>query len=353
MNYKILSINPGSTSTKIALYENETELFCTTLRHSVEELAPFPDIADQYDFRKNLVMTELEKHGYKAEDLSAVVGRGGLFTGIKAGGYKVTEKMKEMAASDKVVPHASNIGSLISAAIAEPLGIPAYIYDSVCADELTDEARVTGLSDIVRTSTYHVLNTKAMGRKYAESVGKKYEDLNMIIAHMGGGITVGAHCKGRIVDVLADHEGPFSPERAGGLPALDLVKLCFSGKYDEKTLGKMIRGNGGLKSLLGTTDCIAVENEALAGNEKTKLIYDAMAYNVAKGIAKMAPALKFNIDAVVITGGIAYSKYLTDLICEYLGGFANVVVLPGENEMEALTFGALRILKGEEIAQEY
>ncbi len=353
MDYKILSINPGSTSTKIALYENENELFCTTIRHSVEELAPYAEVYDQADFRKELVINELKKNGYELSDLHATVGRGGLFTNIRAGGYAVNQKMKDLVKSGTMIAHASNLGSLISAAIAEPLGIPAYVYDCVSSDDLKDIARITGLPEVVRESTCHVLNTKAMGRKYAESIGKKYEDLNLVIAHLGGGISVSAHEKGLIVDMVADDEGSFSPERAGGLPAVKTAKLCFSGEYDQKSFSKLIRGGGGLKRHLGTTDCIEVEKRIENGDEQAKKIYDAMAYCVAKDIGRMSAPLRFDVDAVVITGGIAYSKPLTDLICEYLGSYTKLVVLPGENEMEALTFGALRILRGEEVAQEY
>ncbi len=354
MEYKILSINPGSTSTKIALYNNETELFCSTIRHTDEELAPYGDIADQYDFRKDLVIKELETQGYKAEELSAVVGRGGLFPNVKGGGYLVNDKMKETVFSGVMVPHASNLGSIVSKAIADTIGVPAYVYDCVTSDEMKDYTKITGLAEITRSSACHVLNTKAMGRKLAEKMGKKYEEMNIIVAHLGGGISVSAHEQGKIVDLLADDEGPLSPERAGGLPALEVIKLAFSGKFDSaKSLGKHLRGNGGLKSLIGTSDCIEVEKMIESGDEKAKAAYDAMAYNIAKNIARLAPALKFKVDAVLITGGIAYSKYLTNEILSYLGDFTKIEVLPGENEMESLTFGALRILRGEETAQEY
>ncbi len=353
MIYKVLSINPGSTSTKIALYENETELFCTTIRHKTEELTAFAEIADQYDFRKDLVIKELEKSGYKIEDLSAVVGRGGLFPNIKSGGYIVNDNIKKAVFSAEMTPHASNLGSLVSKAIADQVGIPAYVYDCVSSDEMESYVKITGLPDARRVNTCHVLNTKAMGRKYAEEIGAKYEDLNLVIAHLGGGITVSAHEKGRIADQLADDEGPFSPERAGAIPMLQFIKLAYSGNWDAKEMSKRIRGNGGLKAYFGTSDCQEIEKMIEAGDDKVKEVYDAMAYNVAKGIGTMSPALRFKVDAVIITGGIAYSKYLTQKIVSYLGNYTKIVVMPGENEMESLTFGALRILRGEEVAQEY
>ncbi len=353
MSFKILSINPGSTSTKIAIFEDEKEIFGTNIKHTAEELAPFTDIPDQYEFRKNIVIEEIKKAGFELSELSAAVGRGGIFPNIKAGGYAVNEKMKHMVFHGSIVPHASNLGALISSAIAEPLGIPAYVYDCVSADEMNEIARVTGLPEIVRTSICHVLNTKAMGRKVAEKHGKKYEEMDFVIAHLGGGISLSAHGKGVIVDMISDDEGPFSPERAGGLPALQMIKLCYSGKFTEKEIGKHIRGKGGLLAHFGTADCIEIEKRIADGDERAKLVYDAMAYNVAKNIGRLAPALKFKMDAVIITGGIAYSKYLTDKICEYLGDFTKIEIAPGENEMESLSLGALRILRGEEAAKEY
>lgn len=258
MEYYILSINPGSTSTKIALYCNKTELFCVTIRHTEEELAPFPDVVSQYDFRRTLILNTLEQHGYSLDKLSAVVGRGGLFPYIKTGGYCVNEAMKNIVLSNKVSPHVSNIGCLIAESIATPLNIPSYVYDCVSSDEMVDVARVTGIPEIVRTSFCHVLNSKAMSRKVAEEQGKNYEDLNLIVAHLGGGISISAHQKGRIIDSAADDQGTFSPERAGSLPLLDLLELCYSGKYDKNEAIKLVRGNGGLKRHLGTSDCIEI-----------------------------------------------------------------------------------------------
>lgn len=353
MSYKILSINPGSTSTKIALCEDEKELFSTTIRHTDEELAPFPEVASQYDFRKQIIVEELKKQGYEEKDLAAVVGRGGIFPNIKAGGYLVNDAMKAMIFEGNIIPHASNLGALISDAIAKPLGIPAYVYDCVSSDEITEVAKITGLVDVVKKSTCHVLNSKATSRKVAEKIGKKYEDMNFIVAHLGGGISVSAHKKGQIVDCIPDDSGPFSPERAGAIPALDMVEICYSGKYTKKEMGKVLRGNGGLKSLLGTNDCIEVENRVLAGDPEATLIYQAMAYQIARGICSLLPALEGKVHAIVLTGGIAYSKPLIDMIKEYFGSLFKVEVYPGENEMEALTLGALRMLSGEEQVKEY
>ncbi len=350
---KILSINPGSTSTKIALYEEKTELFCTTIRHSDEEIGQFEGIADQYDFRKDLVLAELKNKGYALEELSAVVGRGGIFPNIEAGGYLVNEAMKEKVFNGEASPHASNLGSLVSEAIATPLGIPAYIYDCVSSDAMMDKARITGLPSIRRKSECHVLNTKAIARMVAENAGKQYNEMNFIVAHLGGGISVSAHEKGVIVDCLPDDQGPFSPERAGALPTAKVMELCFSGEYTKKEFSKILRGNGGMKAYLGTADCIAIEAMIAEGNELAREVYEAQAYQVARGMCSLIPAIDGDLDAFIITGGIAHSKLLTGMISDYVSKIGKVEIVPGENEMEALTFGALRILNGEEDAKVY
>lgn len=353
MNPYILAINPGSTSTKIALYCGEEEVFCTNIRHSDEALAVFQDVEDQYDLRKQLILDTLEQEGYSLSLLSAVVGRGGLFPYMKTGGYRVNSAMKRMVYTEGVFAHASNIGCIIADAIAVPLGIPSYVYDCVSSDEMTDVARVTGIPEIVRTSLCHVLNSRAMSRKVAEDMGRKYEEMNFIVAHLGGGISVSAHQKGRIVDSIADDQGSFSPERSGSLPASQILELCYSGRYTKREAQKIIRGNGGLKRHLGTSDCVEVEARIQEGDEYAALVYEAQAYQISKAIGMLCPALCFDIDAIILTGGLAHSKMLTSRIQHYLGEVRNVVIAPGENEMEALSLGALRILRGEEEAREY
>lgn len=353
MSYTILAINPGSTSTKIAVYRDEHEILKDSIEHQDSELNRFREITDQFEFRRDKILKRLQDYGYDPTDFSAVVGRGGLLPPLCAGGYTVNEKMIEKLIGGTLLPHASNLGALIADAIAVPLGIPAYIYDSVASDELNNIARITGVPEISRQSFTHVLNTKAMARKVAVKFGKRYEDMNFIVAHIGGGVSVNAHEKGRIVDVITDDGGPFSPERAGSIPLSYIVDMCFSGKYDKPTLSKKLRGMGGLKAHLGTSDCREIETRIEAGDKKAKDVYEAMAYQIAKGIGEMSPVLKGDIDAIILTGGAANSKVLTTWISERVKFIAPIEIIPGENEMESLALGALRILKGEEIARVY
>lgn len=353
MSYTILSINPGSTSTKIAVYEDEREVYCETIDHPDSEIAAFDAITDQFGYRRDLIQNKLGEAGYDLSKFAAVVGRGGLLPPVHAGGYLVNQTMKNRLTDGSLLPHASNLGALIADALAAPLGIPAYIYDSVASDELNDIARITGVPEIIRQSFTHVLNTKAMARKVAAKAGKRYEEMNFVVAHIGGGVSVNAHEKGRIVDVITDDGGPFSPERAGSIPLSYIVEMCYSGKYDKKTLSKKLRGMGGLKAHLGTSDCREVEKRIAEGDQKAKAVYEAMAYQISKGIGEMSPVLKGDIDAIILTGGAANSKMLTSLIADRVKFIAPVEVVPGENEMESLSYGALRILKGEETPREY
>jgi len=353
MSYKILSINPGSTSTKIAVYEDDKPLFVKTIDHSVEDLMKYETLFDQFDMRKIHVVKAVEENGVKQAELSAVVGRGGQITPLKAGGYLVNQNMIDALKSPETRPHESNLGALIAYSIAQPLGIPAYIYDAVSSDELIDVAKITGIPEIVRESFCHVLNTKATARKVAEQMGGAYRDMNFIVAHIGGGISVSAHEKGRIIDVITDDAGPFSPERSGSVPLGYIVDMCYSGKYTKKELMVKLKKDSGIKGLLGTNDCRKVERMIAEGDVKAARIFEAQAYQIAKGIGEMAPPLSGKIDAVILTGGLAYSEYIVREVTrrvEYLG---KVVVMPGENEMEALSLGALRILKGEEGYNEY
>lgn len=353
MRYTILSINPGSTSTKYAVYEDERELFTETVQHQDQELAQFSNITDQFAYRRDFILESLRNRGFDTRKLSAVVGRGGMLPPVHAGGYLVNQAMKDKLTDGTLLPHASNLGALIADAIAVPLGIPAYIYDSVASDELADIARITGVPEIRRQSFCHVLNTKAMARRVAAKHGKGYDEMNFVIAHIGGGVSVSAHKKGRIVDVIEDDGGPFSPERAGSIPLNYIVEMAYSGQYDKKTLSRKLRGMGGMKAHLGTHDCQEVEARIAAGDQHAKAVYEAMAYQISKGIGEMAPTLSGNIDAIILTGGAAHSSMLTGWIADRVKFIAPVEVEPGENEMDSLTLGALRILRGEEQARTF
>ncbi|NLF44116.1 MAG: butyrate kinase [Bacteroidales bacterium] len=328
-------------------------MFCSNIEHSTEEIQSYGATTNQLSYRKTAVLQEINRHQIKMSELSAVVGRGGMFPQLSAGGYIVDEIMISMIYSDLVRDHASNLGALIAAAIAEPLRIPAFIYDAVSADEFGELARVTGMPEFNRRNFCHVLNTKAMGRKYAAERIGAYEDYNLLIAHLGGGISISAHQKGRIIDSVSDDGGPFSPERSGSLPLDFIVDLCYSGKYTKAEVRRKIRGDGGLKAHLGTADCRQVEAMIANGNKQAKLVYEAMGYQIAKGIGNICTVFEGPIDAIILTGGVAHSKMITDMIVNRVSFIAPVVIYPGENEMESLTLGALRILRGEEEALKY
>jgi butyrate kinase len=355
MIYRLLTINPGSTSTKIAVFDNEQEVFETTLRHSNEEIDSFNTIFDQYEFRKNIILEALTEKNISLSTLHAVVGRGGLLKPIEGGTYAVNEAMLKDLSIGVLGEHASNLGGIIASEIATQLNIPAYIVDPVVVDELQDIARISGLADIERVSIFHALNQKAVARRYAASIKKKYEDLNLVIAHMGGGVTVGAHRHGKVVDVNngLDGDGPLSPERSGSVPIGALVKMCYSGEFTLSEIKKKIKGNGGLVSYVGSNDGREIEAMIDNGNEKAALVYRAMAYQVAKEIGACATALSGNIDAIIITGGLAYSDRLIQDIKSYVSYLSDVIVYPGEDEMSALASGGLRVLKGEETAKQY
>lgn len=349
---RILAINPGSTSTKVALYYNKQAIIVETLDHPVKELQRYEHVQEQFDFRKEVILNLLKAKGISLESLDAVVGRGGLLPPVKSGAYLVNEVMVDRLKNRPVVEHASNLGALIAYEIAQENGIQAYIYDSVAVDELTDIARISGMPAISRPSYSHALNARATAYKAAEKFGKKYDEMNMIVAHLGGGISISVHQKGRMIDLNGD-EGPFSPERAGSVPCSELIDLCYSGQYDRKTMKKMFRGNGGLVAYLGTVDAREIENMIEQGNHKAALIYEAMAYQVAKAIGELSTVLKGKVDVIVLTGGIAYSKMITDWITERVLFIAPVEVMAGENELESLAFGTLRVLNGEEKAKIY
>lgn len=349
----ILAINPGSTSTKIALYEEENKVFEQNIEHTSDELAGFDDITDQLDYRYKVIESVLEKEKVSLTDLSAVVGRGGLLPNMSGGGYLVNSAMLEALETGLASPHASNLGALLAHKVSQPLGISAYIYDAVMADEFEEIAKITGMPEVRRQSMCHVLNMKAVSRKVAKKYGKTYEELNLIVAHMGGGISIGVHKGGKIIDAIRDDAGPFSPERAGSLPLLYIVDMCYSGKYNKKQMIKKIRGDGGLKAYLGTSDCRKIEQMIADGSQEAKLLYEALAYQIAKGIGELAPVLKGKVDYIILTGGLAYSKMMVQMLIDRVAFIAPIELAPGEDEMEALSLGTLRIIKGEETAKEY
>lgn len=353
--YRILTINPGSTSTKIAIFDNEKPVFEEVLRHSSEEIAQYSKIFDQYEFRKNVILETLNEKGINLTKLDAVVGRGGLLKPITGGTYSVDENMLKDLKVGVLGEHASNLGGVLAYEIAAQLNIPSFIVDPVVVDEMDDIARVSGMPEIERKSIFHALNQKAVARRAAKDLGKKYDELNLIVVHLGGGVSVGAHEKGRVIDVnnALDGEGPFSPERTGGLPVGDLAKLCFSGKYTHADIKKMITGKGGLVAYLGTNDARDVENMIKAGNKEAEGIYKAMAYQVSKEIGSCAAVLKGKVDAILLTGGIAYDKMFTGWIKDSVSFISQVLVYPGEDEMIALAEGGLRVLRGEEEAKRY
>ncbi len=350
---KLLILNPGSTSTKLAVFEDETPLFTESIVHSPEELAPFEHVADQYEFRKELVVKTLKEHGVALESLTGIVSRGGLLTPIEAGAYAVNDDMVWQLKNRPQNEHASNVGAMIARAISVEYGIPAFIYDGITVDELLPINKITGLPLLRRKGMGHNLNTRAAAMRYARESGKSYQDITVIVAHLGGGISVNLHHNGKIEDFISDEEGPFSPERSGGLPMFDVIKLCFDGEYDYHGMMKVVKRQGGLMAHLGTTDSREVERMIQAGDEHAKLVYDAMALNVAKNIAKCAPGVCGKVDAILLTGGIAYSQYFTDYIRERVEFIAPVIVYPGEDEMQSLALGGLRVLRGEEQAKTF
>ncbi|WP_201035673.1 butyrate kinase [Thermoanaerobacter sp. YS13] len=353
--FLILVINPGSTSTKVAVFRDKEPVFTETLRHNTEELSKYKSIIDQFEFRTQAILNMLKEKGISLSEIDAIVGRGGLLKPIESGTYIVNEKMIEDLKKAERGEHASNLGGIIAYTLAKEHNIEAYIVDPVVVDELENIARITGMPEIEKSSIFHALNQKAIARRLAADLNKKYEEANLIIAHLGGGISIGAHKHGRVVDVndALNGEGPFSPERAGGLPVLDLVKLCYSGKYTYQEMKKKLIGQGGIVAHLGTNDVREVYKKIEEGDKKAELILDAMAYQTAKEIGAMAVVLKGHVDAIGITGGIAYNEDFVKRISERVKFIAPVYVYPGEDEMLALAQGAYRVLSGEEKAKMY
>lgn len=355
MPKNLLIINPGSTSTKIGVFQDEKELFQETLRHSSDEIAKYETIFDQMDFRKNLIVNILKEKNFDLNSLTAVVGRGGMLKPMASGTYKVNEKMLEDLKIGVQGQHASNLGGMLANKIAGELNIPAFIVDPVVVDELDDVARVSGVPELPRVSKFHSLNQKAVAKRYAKENGIKYEDLNLIVVHMGGGVSVGAHKDGRVIDVnnALDGEGPFSPERAGTVPVGALIKMCYSGKYSENEVYTKIVGKGGYVAYLNTNDARDVLKLVDEGDKKAELYFNAFIYQVSKSVGEMSTVLKGKVDRIIFTGGIAYSEKVVEELRERIGWIAEITVYPGEDELLALAQGALRVLNGEEEVKEY
>jgi len=353
--YRILVVNPGSTSTKIAVFNNEEEVFTKVISHSAEQIGKFNKIYEQYDFRKEIILQVLMEEGIPLESFNAVAGRGGNMKPVIGGTYKINERMLEDLKLGVMGQHASNLGGIIVNEIAGQLGLTAYVVDPVVVDEMEDIARISGMPDIKRKAKDHPLNQKSAARRAAAEMGGEYHEFNFLVAHLGGGISIGVHKKGRIVDVnnVLDGDGPFSPERSGGLPVGSLVDLCFSGKYTKDEIMKKIVGSGGLTAYLGTNDGREVQRRIKSGDEYAKLIYQAMAYQISKEIGAGAAVLKGDADAIVLTGGIAHDEEFISWIKESVEFIAPVKVYPGEFEMKALSEGVLRVLRGQEEVKIY
>jgi len=351
--YKILTINPGSTSTKIAVFENEVEIFSSSIEHSAAELSKYKSVVEQYDFRKEAVLSFLEANNFSVSELSAIVARGGSLPPLQGGAYQINKKMVDRLIHRPSSEHASNIAAPIAYEIAASVGIPAYIYDAITVDELQPLARISGMPVLPRVSMVHTLNMRAVARMTAAAYQKNYADMNLIVAHMGGGITASLHHQGKMIDIVSDDEGPFSPERAGRVPCRPLIDLCYAGEYDFQTMRKMLRGYGGLTAYLGTNSAIEVQERIENGDEEAALIFEAMAYQIAKSIGELATVVKGKVDAIALTGGLAHSKMLTGWVKERVEFVAPVSIYPGENELESLALGGLRVLRGEELAHEY
>ncbi|MBC1704159.1 butyrate kinase [Listeria welshimeri] len=348
MSFDVLTINPGSTSTKLAVYQGDKVLFEETVRHRMQEFADFNNVQEQFDFRWQVLRRVIDAFGYDVNNLDAVVGRGGLLRPVAGGTYMVTEKMLADLKTNKYGEHASNLGAMLAKKLADTLDIPSFIVDPVVVDEMQPIARFSGNELIARKSIFHALNHKAAGRKIAKKLGSDYEKMNFVIAHLGGGISVAAHRQGKAVDVnnALDGDGPFSPERSGSLPMNDFLEACFSGKWNKRELHDFIIGRGGMISYLGTNSMLEVEAKVKAGDEKAIQAFDAMAYQVSKEIGACSTVLHGKIDAIILTGGLARSDLFTSKIIEQTNWIASVIIEPGEDELEALNSGVQRVLAG-------
>ncbi len=353
--YRIFVINPGSTSTKIAIFDDDSCVFNVNIPHSPDELFKFPKIINQFQWRYDIIKSIIDKRGVPSNSINAFVGRGGLLNPIKGGTYNVGKKMLEDLQKGVQGEHASNLGGIIAYEFARDYDVPAFIVDPVVVDEFEDVARISGIPDLERRSIFHALNQKQVARLAANKLKKRYEEVNFIVTHMGGGISIGAHRKGQIIDVnnALNGEGPFSPERSGTLPVWDLVELTLSGKYTKNELKKRFTGKGGLVAYLGTNNLKIVKEMVDKGNKRAKLLYEAMAYQISKEIGACASVLCGDVQAVVLSGGLAYDEFFIELIRKRVNFIAKIMVFPGGDEMIALAMGALRVLRGEEKLKEY
>lgn len=353
--FRILVINPGSTSTKIAVFADENCIFENTVRHEAKIIGQFSNVNDQCDFRKRAILNQLDYEGINISKLNAVCGRGGLLKPIEGGTYEVNESMLYDLKIGYNGEHPSNLGGILAHEIADGLNINAYIVDPVVVDELEEIAKPSGIPEIPRKSIFHALNQKAVARRAAKDLNTTYENINLIVSHMGDGITIGAHQNGKVIDVNngLDGDGPFTLERAGTVPAGDLVSLCFSGEYNRDEVMKKIIGQGGLIAYLNTNDAVEVENRLVAGDKAAKQIYEAMAYQIAKEIGSMGAVLSGKVDAIVLTGGLAFSKLFVDQITKRIKWIADTIIYPGENQLQALNEGVLRVLREQESPKVY
>ena len=351
---RILVINPGGTSTKISVFEGKKQVFKKNISHTQADLNDFKTVFDQYQYRKDLILSILEKNKYPIETFNCVVGRGGLMKPIPGGTYSVNDRMIEDLKNAINGEHASNLGAVLAKNIGDEIDVPSFVVDPVSVDEFLDVSRITGISDIEKASWLHSLNHKAVCRKVAEDLGGEYKDYNFIVAHLGSGISIVAHNKGQMIDGSGGRsDGPFSPERSGGLLAYPLIKLCYSGKYTEGEMVNKVSNIGGMYDYLGTKDMIEIEERIEKGDEKAKLIMDAFIYQVSKEIAMYGASLLGNVDRVILTGGIAHSDLVTKEVTKRVSYLAPVEIIAGEMEMEALALGALRVLDGGEESKEY
>ena len=355
MPKKILVINPGSTSTKVSLFEDTTEVWQESVNHEAEDLAGFHLMYEQFPYRLEMLEAMLAEKGVSLSDLDAVAGRGGCIRPCKGGTYHVNDRMREDCRIGYSAQHASNLGALLAWELASRAGLPSFIADPVVTDEMSDVAKVTGLKGVRRKSRAHPLNQKAAARKMAEKLGKSYEECRFIVAHLGGGISIGAHENGLMIDMndAGDGDGPFSPERAGTLPTEAMLDLCFSGEYEKKDIKRLLMGKTGVVSLLGTNNMLEVKKRIAEGDKEAELVLNAMAYHIARHIGAAATVLKGRVDAVIITGGLAYYEALMEDIRSRVAFIAPVQLFPGQFEMEALASASLRVLNGEEEAREY
>ncbi|MBN1332882.1 MAG: butyrate kinase [Synergistales bacterium] len=354
MVFNILAINPGSTSTKIAWFRDEDEVWRETVRHDPHKIAEFAHVADQYEFRLGTIEEAVNKHNVSFDDLHAVVGRGGVIDPIPGGTYRVNQALIERSKLGKPWDHASNLGCIIADAIAQPRNIPAFIVDPVAVDEMDEYAKITGLPELPKHSLSHALNIKSTVRMASRDLEKDWKEMNFVVVHLGGGISVCAHRKGKMVDLNSGNDfGPFSPERTGGLPAGDLARICYSGEYNLKDMLKKLVGYGGIMAYLGTSDMREVRKRINEGDEKARLVVNSMVFQICKEIGAQATSMAGKVDAILVTGGVAYDTDMVAAITEKVQWIAPVLVYPGEDEMKPLALGGLRVLKGEEEPESY